>query len=99
MWGQHRQTECEGPWPRPGTAATLVEVSVNTPHLIDEDTIRMLSNGESAPPWSAATASCTAPEQDHQDVLTHAFSRADSHLLAVDALTGQFVIGGGATLD
>ena len=58
----------------------------------------MLSNGESTLPQSAA-ASCTAPDQDHQDALTHALSHADAHLLSVDASTGQFVIGGGATLD
>ena len=48
--GQHSLAEGEGPWSKSGTAATLIEVSVNSPHQIDEDTIRMLSNGESTLP-------------------------------------------------
>lgn len=38
-------------------------------HAFDEDTIFIPSNGESTPPQSAA-ASCTAPDQDHQEALT-----------------------------
>ena len=56
------------------------------------------SNGESTLPQSAA-APCTALDQDHQETLTHAFARADSHLLLIDASIGQFVVGGGTTLD